>query len=327
MYISDIGQASIEEVSIGLRGGNFGWSEREGTYVVDHDSQNNVRPATAEENASTGFIDPVIQYDHSEGRAIVGGFVIRGPNPLDGKYIFGDIQNGRIFAVGTDDMSSAGPVATDRIDEILLSHNGETKTMFQLVRETSPDASRVDLRFGQGQNGELYVLSKQDGYVRRMNLLTASMQTFDFNSDGNADVMDIDMLIGEIVAGTNEASLDLSGDGVVDDTDLTQWLSDAANHNGFNEAYLPGDSNLDGSVDSVDLNNLALNWLQDVAFWSAGDFTADGRVNSADLNAIGINWQQSIPVATSADATVPEPSALLLTVVGLALVWRRPSRS
>jgi hypothetical protein len=150
---------------------------------------------------------------------------------------------------------------------------------------------------------------------------------FDFNADGNVDVTDIDLLVAEIVAGTNEESFDLSGEGVVDETDLRQWLSDAAIHNGFSEAYLPGDTNLDGSVDATDLNNLGLKWQQDVANWSGGDITVDGRVNSADLNAIGINWQQSISMASSVNAPVPEPSAFLLTIVGLALVWRRPRYS
>ncbi len=135
------------------------------------------------------------------------------------------------------------------------------------------------------------------------------------------------MLIVEIVAGINQESFDLSGEGVIDEMDLRQWLSDAANHNGFSEAYLPGDTNLDGSVDSVDLNNLALNWQQDVANWSAGDITADGRVNSTVLNALALNWRQSIPIATSADAAVPEPSAWLLTVIGLALIFRGPRYS
>lgn len=115
---------------------------------------------------------------------------------------------------------------------------------------------------------------------------------------------------------------DLTRDGAVDDTDLTQWLSVAATHNGFGEAYLLGDSNLDGTVNATDLNNLALNWQQNVALWSGGDFTADGVVDSADLTALALTWQQSVPMATSA-APVPEPSALLLTIIGLALVWRR----
>lgn len=170
MFISDIGQGAIEEVSIGQAGGNYGWSEREGTFVVDRNNQNDVRPATAEENASTDFIDPIIQYDHSEGRAIVGGFVVHGPNVLDSHYIFGDIRNGRIFAADTALLSETGPLPANEIDELLLLHDGQIKTMLELVRETNRTVDRVDLRFGQGLNGELYVLSKQDGYVRRLNL-------------------------------------------------------------------------------------------------------------------------------------------------------------
>ena len=88
---------------------------------------------------------------------------------------------------------------------------------------------------------------------------------FDFNADGNVDVTDADMLIGELVARTNDEKFDLNGNGVVDPSDLTQWLSRAAEHNGFSGAYLPGDANLDGAVSPLDLNSLALNWRQDVA--------------------------------------------------------------
>ena len=170
MYISDIGQAQIEEVSIGQAGGNYGWSEREGTFVVNRNDQDDVRKATAADNEDTDFVDPVIEYDHDEGSAIVGGFVVHGDNILDEHYVFGDIRNGRVFATDVNDLSMAGPASMDLIDELLFSHDGETKTMMELVRETVPGASRVDLRFGQGPEGELYVLSKQDGFVRRMAL-------------------------------------------------------------------------------------------------------------------------------------------------------------
>ena len=80
---------------------------------------------------------------------------------------------------------------------------------------------------------------------------------------------------------------------------------------------------MNGVVDAADLNAMALNWRQDVALWSGGDFTADGVVDSADLNALALNWRHSIPMASSFTAPVPEPSALLLTFVGLALAWQR----
>lgn len=126
---------------------------------------------------------------------------------------------------------------------------------------------------------------------------------------------------------THGGLFDLTGEGIVDDADLTQWLSDAAAHNGFGQEYLAGDSDLDGSIDAIDLNNLALKWRQNVALWSGGDFTADGMVNAAHLNSLALEWRQAIPMASSANAPVPEPSAMLLSVLGLVLVWRRPRRS
>jgi hypothetical protein len=150
----------------------------------------------------------------------------------------------------------------------------------------------------------------------------------DFDGSGIVDVMDIDALVGEIVAGANGALFDLSGEGIVDDTDLAQWLLGAATHNGFSNAYLTGDSNLDGFVNSTDLTNLALNWQQEAARWSAGNFTAsDGIVSSADLNKLALNWQQSIPFAATVSSPVPEPSVLLLAVVGLALAGLKLTRN
>ena len=147
--------------------------------------------------------------------------------------------------------------------------------------------------------------------------------TADFDGDGDVDGDDVDALVGEIVAGTNDWAFDLSADGAVNNADLSQWLVDVATANGFAAPLLPGDANLDGSVDSADLNSLALSWHQEIALWSAGDFTADGVVNSGDLNELALNWRRSIPIGTSASAPVPEPSSLFLTVVGLALAWRR----
>ena len=145
--------------------------------------------------------------------------------------------------------------------------------------------------------------------------------TGDFSGDGNVDTTDVDMLVREIVAGAHEIWFDVNRDSVVNATDLDPWLLDAARHNGLSQAYLKGDANLDGSVDSADLNELALSWRQDVAHWSAGDFNADGIVNSADLNALALNWQRSVAM-TSPASQIPEPSSFLLAVVGLALVWR-----
>ena len=152
--------------------------------------------------------------------------------------------------------------------------------------------------------------------------------TLDFNNDSHVELLDVDAIVGEIVAGTNGQLFDLTGEDIVDKSDLAAWLSAAATHNGFSEAYLPGDSNLNGAVDAADLNALALNWrkYEDVARWSAGDFEPSGIVDAADLNKLALHWQQSIAMASTASAPVPEPSALLLTLVGLASVRGRARR-
>ena len=145
---------------------------------------------------------------------------------------------------------------------------------------------------------------------------------FDFDTDGLTTTSDVDLLVEQIVLGTNDKAFDLTGDSAVDGEDLAQWLSGAAAHNGFKDAYLLGDSDLDGIVDSTDLNNLARNWRQESALWSGGDFTADGVVGSSDLNDLAVNWQRSIPI-TAADKPVPEPSSLPMMFVGLMVVWWR----
>jgi hypothetical protein len=155
--------------------------------------------------------------------------------------------------------------------------------------------------------------------------LTSSVTPGDFNGDGALDVNDVDALVGEIIAGTNNPDFDVTGDGNVNDSDLNGWLADAALANGFAEPYLLGDSDLDGSVNAADLNNVGLSWQQSPNTWSGADFTADGIVNAADLNVLGLNWQSTIALAAA--SAVPEPSsgsliAFLLAAGGL-LGWRQ----
>ena len=72
---------------------------------------------------------------------------------------------------------------------------------------------------------------------------------------------------------------------------------------------------------------LRFEFAQEVSLWSAGDFNADGSVDAGDLNELALHWRQSIPLASAVSAPVPEPSAWLLALFGLALVGRRPRRS
>jgi hypothetical protein len=166
-----------------------------------------------------------------------------------------------------------------------------------------------DLGAGIWDNFRIYDAALTAGEV--LFLSSSFENNCDYDSDGACDIADIDMLVTEIVAGTNDASFDLNGDAVVDTADLAEWLSAAAQENGLSSPYLSGDADLSGTVNANDLNAMALNWRGEVSTWSGGDFTASGSVDAADLNELALNWQQSVPAA----AAVPEPSGLSLMLI------------
>ena len=130
----------------------------------------------------------------------------------------------------------------------------------------------------------------------------------DFDQNGTFDTSDIDELVAQIATGGNAPMFDVNMDSVVDTLDIQEWLSLAATENGFASPFLPGDANLNGTVDVADLNAFGLNWQDNTALWSAGDFTSDGSIDAADLNVLAIRWEQSI----AAVIAVPEPTKLLL---------------
>lgn len=93
LWAGDVGQNKHEEIDIIVKGGNYGWSRKEG--IECYRTRNCDDPA---------FIDPVLDMPQANGeRSITGGFVYRGKKlpSLNGKYIFGDYVSGRIFALET----------------------------------------------------------------------------------------------------------------------------------------------------------------------------------------------------------------------------------
>jgi glucose/arabinose dehydrogenase len=95
LWCADVGQDQREEINIIVKGGNYGWSYREGT-----------QPFTLRTDAppkDAAFIDPVFDYERSQGISITGGLVYRGSAHPDlrGAYIYGDWGSGRIWALHT----------------------------------------------------------------------------------------------------------------------------------------------------------------------------------------------------------------------------------
>ena len=133
----------------------------------------------------------------------------------------------------------------------------------------------------------------------------------DFDGDTDCDIDDVDMLITEIAAGTNGASFDLTGDGLVNLADRDAWLSQAGAENlPSGNPYLVGDANLDGSVDVPDFNIWNSAKFTTTGKWSMADFNADGSTDVPDFNAWNSNKFQSANTAA-----VPEPSTWVLTLL------------
>ena len=163
MYLGDVGQGVVEEVDVIVNGGNYGWVAREGSFVYLNTSQ--VRPITASDTGN--FINPIAEYDHGEGNAAIsGGFVYRGTQipGLTGKYVFGDLQSGKIFYIDAD-LTAGGQAA---IRELFLTEDGVTPLRLLQIINLTPGvtATRADLRLGQDAAGNLLILNKQDGIAR-----------------------------------------------------------------------------------------------------------------------------------------------------------------
>ncbi len=95
LWAADVGQALFEEINLIQRGGNYGWSLREGMHPFGAKST----------PAGTDLIEPIWEYPHSLGLSITGGLVYRGKQlpELYGCYVYGDFVTGRIWALRYDD--------------------------------------------------------------------------------------------------------------------------------------------------------------------------------------------------------------------------------
>ncbi|GAB3317023.1 hypothetical protein GCM10027299_07940 [Larkinella ripae] len=162
MLISDIGQAWSEELNLGVAGADYGWPEREGTFVINYRGRMDRVYALPANDASFKYTYPAVQYDHDEGNAFSAGFVYTGTAipALTGKYIFGDIVNGRVYFV---ESSQLQPGKQAPIQELKLAVAGKPAN-FQALS----NSKKTDLRFGLGLNQDFYIYTKADGRIYKI---------------------------------------------------------------------------------------------------------------------------------------------------------------
>ncbi len=131
LYIGDVGQNAWEEIDVvpaGTGGANLGWNVMEGLHCYSAATCN-----------QTGLALPVLEYPHSEGCSVTGGYVYRGSAipSLQGRYFYADYCQGWIRSFHYQNGQ-----ATDVRD-----HTGDVGTL-SLISS-----------FGEDGAGEVYVLT------------------------------------------------------------------------------------------------------------------------------------------------------------------------
>ena len=152
LFAADVGQGEIEEVDLIVRGGNFGWRNREGTFAPDF--------SLGAPDPGVPLIDPIAQYAHpgvvkgspplpQYGTSITGGHVYRGSAlaALRGVYVFGDWS-----LTGT----TPGAMLLG-----LQEGPGGTWTMSPLDVEGGNPIPWFIQAFGRDAAGELYIAVKK----------------------------------------------------------------------------------------------------------------------------------------------------------------------
>ena len=124
------------------------------------------------------FTYPVAIYDHHDGQSVTAGFPYYGRiAALRGKFVFGDILRGRLFAADVAALKKADdgvPQTVAPIEEIQLytrdaSGTRTDVTLQELIDKTmGAKISRADLHIGRSRDGELFITSRQDGTIRML---------------------------------------------------------------------------------------------------------------------------------------------------------------
>ena len=185
LFAADIGMNHIEEINIVRNGENYGWMRREGHFengIIRSGGALNqlfeLPPDILGGQTEDEFTYPVAIYDHDDGQAISGGFSYHGRiEALEGKFVFGDLNRGRLFAADLAAMKAADdgiPQTVAPIEEIqLYTRNSSGDRIYVTFRElieatNGATASRADLHISRSRDGELFITSRQDGMIRML---------------------------------------------------------------------------------------------------------------------------------------------------------------
>lgn len=132
LWVGEVGQDTWESIFQIKKGGNYGWSVKEGSQWFRPEREYGPGP----------ILGPVVSHHHAEARSMTGGFVYRGKRlkELYGAYVYADWESGKIWA---------------------LRYDGEKVTWHEELDDTSLDIAA----FGETHDGELYLMTHRDGRI------------------------------------------------------------------------------------------------------------------------------------------------------------------
>ncbi|HWQ93435.1 MAG TPA: CHRD domain-containing protein [Clostridia bacterium] len=188
LYLGDVGQNKIEEVNIIEKGKNYGWNVKEGTFYFDANGPDpGYVTTTPARPVPAGLVDPIAEYDHDDGTAVIAGYVYRGTQvpALAGRYVFGDwgvfgSPSGRLYyldanlavkelRIGLDDrrlgayLKGYGEDAAGELYVFVSKPQGPSGiggTMYKIV---SPPVSALGALSGGVSNGTNFIVAGTGG--------------------------------------------------------------------------------------------------------------------------------------------------------------------
>jgi glucose/arabinose dehydrogenase len=141
LWAGDVGQNEWEEISLIVKGGNYGWNAREGFHPF------------ARGKGDGPFIDPIVEYGHREGLSVTGGVVYRGTaiDGLDGVYIYGDFVFGTVWGIRMIDGKPTKPA-------VIAQRRGELIASIDALHDGTVVLSTFNRGQDQGNPGSLWKL-------------------------------------------------------------------------------------------------------------------------------------------------------------------------
>ncbi|QDU35141.1 hypothetical protein KS4_32210 [Poriferisphaera corsica] len=236
----------------------------------------------------------------------------------DGNFDLADVH------YGVDGLFAAGRIGNklDRKQNFIDADNAFGGNLFGTTLETSKTYVAGDSRGDVAGNAitKGAAPSGADGAIGAADIDYVFSQFVgkDEDSTGGVEWSNLDEAV------MSDLSADMNGDMNINQLDVDDLVQ-----NILGTEY--GDANLDGVIDALDLNVIAVNFNGTNIGWDKGDFNGDGLVDALDLNTVAVNFGFGLANANAlsfADAmamvnAVPEPGAFMLMSLGGILLVRR----